>query len=67
MIDVTAKTAFVHGYLSMTKGETAAIPEAMAKDLEAAGLVGIGAAEATEKMAPQPENKMARQPRTKGK
>lgn len=38
-VNVKAKTGFVHGKFSLRKGEVAAIPEAVAKELQKAGLV----------------------------
>jgi hypothetical protein len=66
-VEVTAKTPFVHGKLTMEKGETTTIPEQMAKDLRAAGLVSDGAIDDDAKAAPTPENKMVKAVKAKAK
>lgn len=64
-VAVKAKSDFVHGKFSLTKGEEASMPEATAKDLRNAGLV-MYVEEGPEhklppraKVAPRVSNKMA--------
>lgn len=60
-MNITALQNFVHGSLSMNRGDRADVPDAIANDLAGANLVMIDG----EKQAPAPENKMA--PATKNK
>ena len=57
---VTATTNFVHGPHVGKRNEEMDLPEAVAADLEKAGLVKT-------KAAPAPENKMAREPANKSR
>lgn len=70
MTQVTAKDSFSHGPYTLSKGESAHMPEAIADDLEKAGLVSkvsdSGAAAATAvKAAPARRNKPAPAVQTK--
>lgn len=59
-VKIKAKTSFAHGRFNLNRGQEAEMPEAVAKDLEKAGLVEIG--EATAKT---PEGKKATEPSNK--
>jgi hypothetical protein len=60
-VKIKAKTSFAHGRFNLDRGQEAEMPEAVAKDLEKAGLVEVGeAAKAPEgKKAAEPSNKAA--------
>ncbi|KHA77520.1 hypothetical protein NC77_17980 [Janthinobacterium lividum] len=65
-IDVVATSDFIHGKLEMTKRGEASLPEQLAKDLQAAGLVMLASDASEQKVAPQVANKMAPPTRNKG-
>lgn len=55
---IKALTTFVHGSLSLSRGEESQIPESSAQDLIKAGLiVEVKAREVENKAAPKPQNK----------
>lgn len=58
-IDVVATSDFIHGKLEMTKRGEASLPEQLAKDLQAAGLVMLASDACEQKVAPPVANKMA--------
>jgi hypothetical protein len=65
-MQITAKTHFVHGALTLKKGDTADIPDQTAKELQAAGLVDFDGDSGLEaKQALTPKNKMALEPDNK--
>jgi hypothetical protein len=45
-VKIKAKTSFAHGRFNLNRGHEAEMPEAVAKDLEKAGLVVVGKAAA---------------------
>ena len=59
---VTAKMKIVHGSHNLKRGESADLPEAVARDLLAAGIVSA----LEEKKAPEPSNKADKKPKNKG-
>lgn len=67
-MEVKALTTFVHGSLSMVRGQTKDISDAIASDLMKAGLVTEHKAspEPSNKMSPGPENKAAAKSRNRG-
>lgn len=65
-IDVVATSDFIHGKLEMTKRGGASLPEQLAKDLHAAGLVVLASEASENKAAPTVANKMAPPARNKG-
>lgn len=64
-IDVVATSDFIHGKLEMTKRGEASLPEQLAKDLQAAGLVVLASDAGEQKAAPPVANKMAAPARNK--
>lgn len=68
-MEVKALTTFVHGSLSMARGQTKDIADAIATDLAKAGLVIEHKASANpgNKMSPEPENKAAAKPQNKSR
>lgn len=64
-IDVVATSDFIHGKLEMTKRGEASLPEQVAKDLQAAGLVVLASDAGEQKAAPPVANKMAPPTRNK--
>lgn len=64
-IDVVATSDFIHGKLEMTKRSGASLPEQLAKDLQAAGLVMLASDASEQKAAPAVANKMAPPARNK--
>lgn len=64
-IDVVATSDFIHGKLEMTKRGEASLPEQLAKDLQAAGLVMLASDACEQKVAPPVANKMAPPARNK--
>lgn len=66
-MEVKALTTFVHGSLSMSRGQAKDVPDAIAGDLMKAGLVAEHKAspEPSNKMSPRPENKAAGKPENK--
>lgn len=65
-IDVVATSDFIHGKLEMSKRGEASLPEQLAKDLQAAGLVVLANDASKNKAAPAVANKMAPPARNKG-
>lgn len=65
MIDVVATSDFVHGKFAMTKRGEASLPEQLAKDLKAVGLVVLASDVSENKAAPTVANKMAPPARNK--
>ena len=65
-IDVVATSDFIHGKLEMTKRGGASLPEQLAKDLHAAGLVVLASEASENKAAPTVANKMEPPARNKG-
>ena len=65
-IDVVAASDFIHGKLEMIKRGEASLPEQLAKDLQAAGLVMLASEASEQKVAPPVTNKMAPPARNKG-
>lgn len=65
-IDVVATSDFVHGKLEMAKRGGASLPEQLAKDLHAAGLVVLASDASENKAAPAVANKMEPLARNKG-
>lgn len=65
-IDVVATSDFIHGKLEMSKRGEASLPEQLAKDLQAAGLVVLANDASENKAAPAVANKMAPPARNKG-
>lgn len=68
-MEVKALTTFVHGSLSMARGQTKDIPGAIASDLVKVGLVveHKASTKPDNKMSSEPENKAAAKPRNKGR
>lgn len=60
MVSVKANQEFVHGKWNLARGQSAEMPEQIAKELGEAGFVTVG-----QKQAPAPENKMADDPENK--
>lgn len=61
-VKIKAKTSFAHGRFNLNRGQEAEMPEAVAKDLEKAGLVEVGKAATKapeDKKATDPSNKAA--------
>ncbi len=68
MSAVKALSPFVHGSYNLNAGDTVPnMPDAVAKDLEGAGLLEITgeSVEPEEKAAPTPSNKKAAEPKNK--
>lgn len=65
-IDVVAISDFIHGKLEMSKRGEASLPEQLAKDLQAAGLVVLANHGNENEAAPDVANKMAPPARNKG-
>lgn len=65
-IDVVATSDFIHGKLEMNKRGEASLPEQLARDLQAAGLVVLASDISENKAAPAVANKMAPPARNKG-
>ncbi|MED5615125.1 hypothetical protein [Janthinobacterium sp. P210005] len=65
-IDVVATSDFIHGKLEMSKRGEASLPEQLAKDLQAAGLVVLANHANENEAAPAVANKMAPPARNKG-
>lgn len=65
-IDVVATSDFIHGNLEMAKRGEASLPEQLAQDLQAAGLVVLASDASQDKAAPAVANKMAPLERNKG-
>lgn len=65
-IDVVATSDFIHGKLEMSKRGEASLPEQLAKDLQAAGLVVLASDISENKAAPAVANKMTLAARNKG-
>lgn len=65
-IDVVATSDFIHGKLEMSKRGEASLPEQLAKDLQAAGLVMLASDASENKAAPSVAKKMAPPARNKG-
>lgn len=67
MIDVVATSDFIHGKLEMNKRGQDSLPEQLAKDLQAAGLVVFASDSSENKAAPAVADKMAPPARNKGR
>ena len=65
-IDVVAISDFIHGKLEMSKRGEASLPEKLAKDLQAAGLVVLANHVNENEAAPDVANKIAPPARNKG-
>ena len=65
-IDIVATSDFIHGKREMSKRGEASLPEQLARDLQAAGLVVLASYVSENKAAPAVANKMAPPARNKG-